>query len=57
MLKIYKVGNRMFQFVEGEQPEGAVEIDKTISAVAKAEKPCDEKAIKPANKSRAVKKK
>ena len=26
MLKIYKIGNHLYQYEEGEQPEGAVEV-------------------------------
>lgn len=42
MLKIYVVNGRTYQFEEGEQPAGAVEL--------KAEKPSDKAAAKPANK-------
>lgn len=51
MLKIYKMPNgHIYQYEEGEQPEGAVEV--------KAVEPSENKAVKPANKARkAVKKK
>ena len=26
MLKIYRIGNHLYQYEEGEQPEGAVEV-------------------------------
>lgn len=43
MLKDYIVNGKQYQFNEGEQPEGAVEV--------KAVKPSN-KAVKPANKAR-----
>lgn len=43
-MKIYRVGELTFQFLEGEQPAGAVE----VAAEAKP------KAAKPANKARAA---
>ena len=46
MLKQYIVNGKQYQYEEGEQPEGAVEV--------KAVEP-PKKAVKPANKSRAVK--
>ena len=46
MLKEYIVDGKQYQYEEGEQPEGAVEV--------KAVEP-PRKAVKPANKSRAVK--
>lgn len=46
MLKEYIVNGKQYQYEEGEQPEGAVEV--------KAVEP-PKKAVKPANKSRAVK--
>lgn len=46
MLKEYIVDGKQYQYEEGEQPEGAVEV--------KAVEP-PKKAVKPANKSRAVK--
>jgi len=54
MLKIYIVDGRTYQFQEGEQPGGAIEVKAEPSE--KAEKP-ETKAAKPANKSRAVKNK
>lgn len=51
MLKEYIVNGLTYQFEEGEQPDGAVEVK------AKAVEPSN-KAVKPANKSRkAVSKK
>ena len=48
MLKIYKYNGLTYQYEEGEQPEGAVEV--------KAEPPkAETKAVKPANKAKAVK--
>lgn len=47
MLKDYIVNGYQFQFEEGEQPEGAVEVKKAVEP--------PKKAVKPANKSRAVK--
>jgi len=51
MLKIYKMPNgHEYQYEEGTQPEGAVEVKKAVE-------PSD-KAVKPANKARkAVKSK
>lgn len=46
MLKEYIINGKTFQYEEGEQPEGAVEV--------KAVEP-PKKAVKPANKARAVK--
>lgn len=43
MLKDYIVNGKQYQYEEGEQPEGAVEVKK-------AEPP--KKAVKPANKAR-----
>ena len=55
MLKIYKVGRYKFQFEEGTQPEGAVEVvkqeEKPVEVEAKAVEPMN-KARKPANKTR-----
>lgn len=58
MLKRYKVGRYTFQFEEGTQPEGAVEVVKQEPIVVeKAAEPVN-KSRKPANKSRkAVKEK
>lgn len=47
MLKDYIVNGYQFQFEEGEQPEGAIEVKKAVEP--------PKKAVKPANKSRAVK--
>lgn len=49
MLKDYLVNGRQFQYEEGKQPEGAVEIKKAVEP--------SNKAAKPANKRRAVKSK
>ena len=46
MLKIYVVNGLTYQFEEGEQPEGAVEVKPTQVAAPPA------KAKKPANKAR-----
>ena len=54
MLKHYIYGGKEFQYEEGEQPEGAVEIKPTEK---KAAEPLN-KAAKPTDKrARAVKKK
>ena len=55
MLKEYLYNGARFQFEEGEQPEGAVELKGDPSEKAAA-KPAN-KAVKPANKARAVKSK
>ncbi len=52
MLKIYRYGGYTYQFEEGTQPEGAVE----VKPEKKAAEPLN-KAVKPANKTKAVKKK
>lgn len=44
MLKEYIVNGKQYQYTEGEQPEGAIEVKKTVE-------PSD-KAVKPVNKSR-----
>lgn len=51
MLKEYLYNGARFQFAEGEQPEGAVELKGKPPVKAEPEK----KAVKPANKARAVK--
>lgn len=53
MLKIYAYNGRMYQFEEGKQPEGAVEVEvrAAVKPHEKAAKPA-EKAVKPANKAR-----
>ena len=53
MLKIYEYKGLTFQFEEGEQPDGAVEVKKKAEPSKKAEPAA--KAVKPANKARAVK--
>lgn len=49
MLKDYLVNGRQFQYEEGTQPDGAVEVKKAVEP--------SNKAAKPANKRRAVKSK
>lgn len=44
MLKHYIVNGKEYQFEEGRQPEGAIELKKAVD-------PSD-KAVKPANKAR-----
>ena len=51
MLKIYEYGGYTYQFEEGTQPEGAVEVKE------KAAEPLMNKVVKPANKVRKVVKK
>lgn len=53
MLKQYIVGGKQFQYEEGEQPEGAVEL---MPKEKKAVEPSN-KAVKPVNKSRRAAKK
>ena len=57
MLKRYIVNGKEYQYEEGDQPAGAVELKKA-PVEKKAAEPLN-KAVKPANKSRAraVKKK
>jgi hypothetical protein len=45
MLKIYVIDGKTYQYEEGEQPDGAVEVKKV--------EPQD-KAVKPQNKKRKV---
>ena len=45
MLKIYRVNGLTFQYEEGEQPEGAVEVKQAKAAT---------KEVKPANKARTT---
>ena len=54
MLKLYLVNGKQFQFEEGEQPEGAVELKAEKPEKKKAE---DVKVYKPANKARRTAKK
>ena len=60
MLKKYIYKGKEWQFEEGKQPAGAVELKpkakKAVPQQKKAEEP-QNKAVKPANKSRAVRKK
>lgn len=55
MLKRYKIGRYTFQFEEGTQPKGAVEVGKhePVALEAKAAEPMN-KSRKPANKRKAV---
>jgi hypothetical protein len=56
MLKNYFYNGRQFQYEEGSQPEGAVEV-KAVEPPRKETEP-KSKAVKPANKARkAVSKK
>lgn len=50
-MKQYIVNGFQYQYEEGEQPEGAVELKKAVDPSDKAEKPAN-KAVKPANKAR-----
>lgn len=50
MLKIYEYNGKTYQFEEGEQPAGAVEVE----VKAKAVEPPKKEAPKPANKVRKV---
>ena len=50
MLKQYIINGKQYQYEEGEQPEGAVELKKAVEPSNKAVK-------KPANKTRKVVKK
>ena len=51
MLKQYIIGGKQYQYKEGEQPEGAVELKKAVEPSKKAVEPAN-KARKPANKTR-----
>jgi len=55
MLKQYIINGRQYQYEEGEQPAGAVEL-KAVKPSVKAKEPAN-KAVKPANKTRKVAKK
>lgn len=50
MLKIYQIDGKQWQFEEGTQPDGAVELTEHVQPATAPE----EKAVKPANKSRKV---
>ncbi len=52
MLKIYKYNGLTYQFEEGEQPAGAIEVKAVDN---KAVEPPKKEAPKPANKAKAVK--
>lgn len=51
MLKQYIINGKQYQYKEGEQPEGAVELKKAVEPSKKAVAPAN-KARKPANKTR-----
>ncbi len=51
MLKDYLYNGKQFQFNEGEQPAGAVEVKAVEPPEAKKAEPKN-KAVKPANKAR-----
>jgi hypothetical protein len=51
MLKRYIVNGMEFQYEEGEQPAGAVEVKPEKKKAAEPQN----KAVKPANKAKAVK--
>lgn len=51
MLKNYIINGKQYQYEEGEQPAGAVEVKAEPPRAAEPAK----KAAKPANKARAVK--
>lgn len=53
MLKNYLVKGMQFQFEEGEQPAGAVELTAVKPPEAKKAE-TENKAVKPANKGRKV---
>ena len=54
MLKNYRIGNYIYQYEEGKQPAGAVEVKPETEK--KAVEP-ENKAVKPANKKRKAEKK
>ena len=60
MLKIYEYRGQKYQFEDGEQPAGAVEVRKVAPPEKVAEMPEEkakapaDKARKPANKARKV---
>ena len=56
MLKIYAWKGRKYQWEEGEQPAGAVEVARNQPEQNK-EPETAKKAVRPANKSRTVKNK
>ena len=51
MLKQYFYNGKRYQFEEGKQPTGAVEVIMTQPVEQKAVEP-EDKAVKPANKTR-----
>lgn len=57
MLKKYLINGREYQYEEGEQPAGAVELrpKKAVEPSNKAVKPAN-KAVKPASKTRRTRK-
>jgi hypothetical protein len=58
MLKQYIINGKQYQYREGEQPEGAVELKKAVKPPEKAAEPPvkvaepKNKAVRPANKTR-----
>ena len=57
MLKQYIINGKQYQYEEGEQPEGAVELKKPVKSAVKAVEPPNKAVRKAANKTRkAVKK-
>ena len=57
MLKQYIINGKQYQYEEGEQPAGAVELKKAVEPSEKAAKPANKAAKPAANKTRkAVKK-
>lgn len=54
MLKNYLINGFQFQYEEGSQPDGAIEVKAENKPSKKAEE-TETKAAKPANKARAVK--
>lgn len=56
MLKQYIINGKQYQYREGEQPEGAVELKKAVKPPKKEVEPKavepKNKTVRPANKSR-----
>lgn len=52
MLKHYIINGTEWQYEEGEQPEGAVEMKKAVEPSEKAAKPANKAAKPAANKAR-----
>ncbi|NII42293.1 hypothetical protein E9228_002951 [Curtobacterium flaccumfaciens] len=49
-LKTYRVGNTNWQYIEGEQPEGAVEVDEKSKTPANKARTSANKAVEPDTK-------